>query len=363
MRAKLLLTAGLLLLLVASALWLREKSSYRALLHRVASSRKPTAPKALLTPGPNVNARDQDGWTPLHWAAWRGQLETVNLLIEKGADVDAPAKHLTRRMQFDMTADVVTSDRTYWMSVRKRMLRTPLRAALAGGHTEVAEALLERGAGVEGTDALLLWAARSAYTGGVRFLLAQGASVEARDDDGWTPLHWAANQHGSLPLNPLDDEKDETEIVRLLLGMGADANARTTREKEFMSHFGPLPEEPGQTPLHLAASHIELAPLLVASGADVNAKDSLGQTPLHKAVRVRNIEGVEFLLTHGADINAQDNQGKTALHIAAPFHQTELTLILLANGADATLKDGSGETPRDVALRLGLHTKADLFEQ
>jgi ankyrin repeat protein len=89
--------------------------------------------------------------------------------------------------------------------------------------------------------------------------LAAGADVNARNDGGFTPLHYAA----------MDNRK---EVVELLIDKGADVNA-----KDYMSLL---------TPLHSAAlhGHKEVVELLIDKGADVNGSDNWGSTPLDAAL-------------------------------------------------------------------------------
>ena len=83
----------------------------------------------------------------------------------------------------------------------------------------------------------------------------------------------------------------------------------------------------------------------LAKGADVNAKDKEGKSPLHYAERKAV---AELLLAKGADVNAKDNEGKTPLHCATRKDTVEL---LLATGADVNAKDNGGETPLHCAER------------
>ena len=103
--------------------------------------------------------------------------------------------------------------------------------------------------------------------------LAAGTDVNAKDDNGWTPLHFAV-YYG------------HKEIVELLIAKGADVNAK---------------DKNGWTPLHLAAENgrKQVAELLIAKGADVNAKDKNGWTPLHLAVDGGHTEIADLLRKHG----------------------------------------------------------------
>ena len=139
----------------------------------------------------------------------------------------------------------------------------------------------------------------------VKQLLAAGADVDAKVGGfirGWTPLHFAAR----------DGYK---EIVELLIAEGANVNANN---------------QYGYTPLHLATTK-EVAALLISNGADVNAKIDEGWTSLHSAVANGHKEVVEVLIAKGADVNAKDDDGDTPLLYA--YSHWEIANLLRKHGA------------------------------
>lgn len=117
----------------------------------------------------------------------------------------------------------------------------------------------------------------------VEFLIKKGATINAKAEDGLTPLHWAV-------VKGFKDVKgDHKGVIELLIAKGADVNAKTKDNRGD-----------GGTPLHFAVRTThpdkEIITLLIAKGADVNAKDSFGKTPLHWATlfhKLDMITGIE----------------------------------------------------------------------
>jgi ankyrin repeat protein len=112
-----------------------------------------------------------------------------------------------------------------------------------------------------------------------------------------------------------------------------------------------------ETPLHVAISRRNevIARSLIARGADIDAKNRHGQTPLLIAID----KGYGFmapmlapmLIDRGADISVKDNHGNTALHIAIVKGNVEMALALLACGIDFDVKNANGKTA--LALAVG----------
>jgi ankyrin repeat protein len=182
--------------------------------------------------------------------------------------------------------------------------------------------------------------------------LADGVDVNSKSDVGRTPLDVAIAFKQSLMTDLLRKHDGKTrdelkaaesiwnaievgsiEAVKQHLAAGADVNAK---------------DEGGYTPLYAVAGggHKEIAVLLIANGADVNAKNKYGETPLHCAAT----KGIaELLIAKGADVNAKDEVESTPLHTAALNGQKEMAELLIAAGADVNAKYEDGGTPLDEA--------------
>ncbi|MFH1158334.1 MAG: ankyrin repeat domain-containing protein [Pseudomonadota bacterium] len=109
----------------------------------------------------------------------------------------------------------------------------------------------------------------------------------------------------------------------------------------------------GITPLHTAVSEgrKEVAELLISEGADVNAKRNNGITPLHLAIIKGSKEVAELLISKGADVNAKDDTGMTPLHMVAIIEGSKgVAELLISKGADVNAKDNKGSTPLSLAV-------------
>ncbi|HEX8142715.1 MAG TPA: ankyrin repeat domain-containing protein [Pyrinomonadaceae bacterium] len=173
------------------------------------------------------------------------------------------------------------------------------------GRTEIAEALLERGAALD-----IFEASAVGRTARVEEILRDRPElVNAYADDGFTPLGLA-----SFFCHPT--------VARLLLERGADANAASQNTQRV-------------TPLHSAVSRRQMliAEALLAQGAEVNARQQAGVTPLHQAAHNGQAEMVRLLLAHGADVHARMDDGQTPLSMALETGNAEVIELLRKRGA------------------------------
>jgi ankyrin repeat protein len=155
-------------------------------------------------------------------------------------------------------------------------------------------------------------------------LKANPELVNAKDKEGWTPLHYSALTNGRMIQDFWAEQRRQrqyVEIAKFLLDSGADPKAKSNN---------------GETPLHIAW-FADMAEALLAKGADVNAKDKTGRTPLHGVAdkwswwKIDTL--IDLLVAKGADVNAKDNDGKTPLRVAIEREKKNIADILRKHGA------------------------------
>ncbi|MBC8471713.1 MAG: ankyrin repeat domain-containing protein [Planctomycetes bacterium] len=248
----------------------------------------------LLSQGANVTAKANDGRTLLHQASKAGFTEIVKQLIAKGVEVDAKPDSGNTPLKIAAGADheeivklLIANGAV--VNVTAKNGTHPLGDAAVNGHEKIVRLLLASGAKVnlQPEDKLMCGtalhaAARGGHIAIFDLFIANGADVNAVYKNG-TPLHLAAGAKGSVKDNR------SAEIVEKLLALGADVNAKSPSRD--------------RTPLHEAVDkgRYKTARLLIAAGANVNATDKKGNTPLSEAPV--NSEIFELLRKHGARKN------------------------------------------------------------
>jgi len=250
---------------------------------------------ALIAAGADVNARGNCGKTPLHYACDRGVAE---VLLANGADIN------NREHGFFPLANTP-----------KAQGHTPLHSLAGDGRLDVVALLVERGADVnalDGETTPLYWAAVYGRTEVAELLIAKGAKVNGFDSAD-SPLQTAI-------------EHNHPQVIRLLLKAGT---------------LLPKADKQGWTVLHSAilwGCDGETIEMLLKAGASVDAK-------------TQNEEPVSFSSDTPPDQRPPVTGRRTPLHLAAEHGNLEVAQVLIAHGAAIHAKTTDGETPLSLTRR------------
>ena len=244
------------------------------------------------------NARNKEGWTPLHYSArYSKSAAVVALVIKAGTK----------------------------MNVRDSSGRTPLH--YAARDNKIPEI--------------------------VTTLIKGGAKVNIRDENGATPLHLAAG-----------DSKAQALILARLEAMIAVLKAENERLK---AKTNPKKQNKKQSTTSNRATKYSKAPAVVEAllkaGAKIDLRDKDGWTPLHYAAAKSEAPAVlTTLLKAWSNLSARDNSGSTPLHIATRFSKTpEVVTTLLDAGANPAAIDRKGRTPWDYAKQNAAIKGTDVY--
>jgi ankyrin repeat protein len=201
-------------------------------LIRVARENNLSEVRRLLSVGADVNAKDNRGSTPLHWASLRAHVQVAKELLEHGADIEA-------------------KDNGGWM---------PLHRASDLGHSQV-----------------------------VKELLDHGADIEAKNIVGSTPLHFAAMEGHVAVVNELLSPNDINGATTSILGKRKTRGANIDAKNMF-----------GETPLLRASrrNHLVIVKALVSGGANILVADNHGVLSIHEAMRGGHSAMAKYLLQH-----------------------------------------------------------------
>ena len=309
--------------------------------------------EVLIDAGADIDARTSEGCTHLHYACGGGKLAIVKVLVKAGADVCATYSEGTTCVM-SAVHDRHTETVRYLVSLpdvdvnhEENDSFTALHFAVQEGHHDVVEVLIDAGADIEAKSsegcAPLHYACGDGKLAIVKLLVKAGADVCATDDQGSTCLNVASgNGH--------------TETVRYLVGLTeVDVNAANDHSC---------------TSLHAAVMrnnerHPEIGQVLIDAGADIEAKNGQGRSPLLMACQVGKLDVVKMLVKAGADVCATDNQGATCLILAAYFGHTETVRYLVGlpevdvnhttEGGETALHYASRENHPDVVRVLVEH--------
>jgi ankyrin repeat protein len=303
----------------------------------------------LIEAGVNINATDFLGGTALTRASRNGHVEIVQLLLKCCPDLEAIDVIAWK----DLLEDMDASQKSFVSDDIEPVGCTALWLAARHGHYEIAMALIEAGADVNKGDyyAETPFMCSTGCPALVRDLIAAGADVNAigGDHDG-TPLCYAGNSVNKLDSaghTVLSKLVDSAPAVQHLIDAGADVNTAkpdgntplhlVSRDDNVASATILLADQYQYTPLHVACGDrgcgrsLDIVTLLCNAGADIDALNKIGRTPLYEAVYNDNHTIVRYLTDNGANPDLSN-----PLHTAVRLGKMTSVRQLLLAGADAS---------------------------
>lgn len=261
--------------------------------------------KELLRQKASVDVIDTTKRTPLHWAALAKNEAAVKLLVDAHASLSA--QDLQEMTPLHLAA--TTGDRA---CIKLLVVRADLEAKEQNQRTPV------------------MLAALNGHEDAAELLLEKGADRMAKDTDGRTALHLAAL-------------KGNTKVAKILL--------EKDKSKDLINHV----DNRKQTAFHVAISsgHENMVKLLLERGADQNAVNGGSQSALHVACSSGHVSIARLLIEKGDRriIDAKNEDGRTAVHVAVVQENEELLRLLLKHNADPRIVDGDGDTPLLTVVR------------
>ncbi|KAG0483418.1 hypothetical protein HPP92_011502 [Vanilla planifolia] len=277
------------------------------------------AVSALLASGADPDSRNADGKSAISLAVSSGNAEAVKALIEAGAR-ERPFHEAAAGNSVDLIHLLLGPSQVNWANQTDIKGRTPVHAAAAGGSL----------------DALHL-------------CLTSGGEPDRADVGGWTPLHYAASG-GHLSAAELLIEASSLDPRRVLTRKSSGDGRKTPMDLAVENGHLELYEllRPRGEVIRAARSGDVVAVIKATGG--VGESDQNGWTALHVAAFKGRAEAVRELLERGAEVEAVDDEGYTPLRCALEAGHTEVALLLVGSGARAGLK---GLVKADVGIHRG----------
>lgn len=313
--------------------WQDKKGS--TALHKAAIRGRKDVVELLLQNCADANLCDIDGWTPLHGACVKHHTGAIEALLDKVDDGTTILESINSQSKERKACLVKMAEE----KAKGSTVLTGLRFAAQEGQVARLQMMLEKGADVNGKDAAgytaLELASFQDHEHAVQLLLEHGADVNLRGSDECPPLYYAIQQqnesivfmlveHGAdvnssvygTTLSMLAAEAGNLLIMQSLIRSGADINSKDYSERTAL-HFATL------------YGREDIVKLLLENGADLDAADQRGYTALMLAVENLQHAMVGLLLDKGASLKEESHDGYTAFQLAK-IMDDQLTIKLLS---------------------------------
>lgn len=284
---------------------------------------------AISKKGNDVNKLTHDGRTYIFWAAYRGNLELVQFLIDNGAKTD------------------ITDD--------KGSSIINFAAGSGQQNTQVYDVLIKHGANLQkdltpnGANALLLVAPHDTDFSLINYFTSKGLELTSVDADGNGVFNYAARTGNiTLMTQLLEKGINGNDNAFIFASQGARGTTNGMDVYKFLENSGLNPiaiSKDGETALHILATRnkdMSVINYFIDKGADVNQLDSFGNTPFMNAASKNNLETVSLLSKTVKDINHTNKKGESALALAVANNSSDIVAFLLNKNAEVSVVDADG---------------------
>ena len=321
----------------------------------------------------DVQLRDHDGWTAFHYFAKEGSYELVKAVADMGIHINLPTNkgknclHIAAdNSHFDLCRTLI-SKHNFDVQLRDHDGWTAFHYFAKEGSYELVKAVADIGIHInlptnKGKNCLHIAADNSHFDLCRTLISKHNFDVQLRDHDGWTALHYFA-QNGSY------------ELVKAAADMGINIKLTTNNGKNCLhiaSEYGnfhlcrtliskhnfdvKLPDNNGWTVLHYFARNgsYELVKAAADMGTDINLKTNNGENCLHIAAQYGHFDLCWMLISkHNLGVQLPYHYGWTALHYFAQNGRYELVKAVADMGTNINLKTNTGENCLHIAAEYG----------
>jgi ankyrin repeat protein len=291
----------------------------------------------LLLNGNDPNKKTHDSRNYLHWAAYAGKVDIVNILLKTGSSVTQPDSHGYTPLAF--AADAGVKDLAIYKAFKN--------------HGVDLETEKSKG----GASLLLLIASSLQNEAELDNFLDLGLSLNSRDNDGNNIFHYAARKGNISFLKMLIEKGVDAKAINknggnaiLMASRGARGYQNSLELYKFLESQGiavNVVGDYGRNPLHAIAyrtDDIAILDYFINKGVNINLQDEGGASPFMNGATSNTVEIVSFLFDRGVDLDAQDETGKTALAMAINRNDADVVAFLLKNKADTGILDKKGNS-------------------